>query len=205
MRMRLLASTVVLCLMNGDALAAEEKRPPLKCGTIAYPAEPAAYGLEGTTTVEYQVTPDGRVADLSVKRSSGWRMLDEATLDILAGCRLAQAPSAEVLEKRQTIQYVWSLDAAPSRQALVPGSCTPSDRIAGFRALDIHPSAADGILVRAMIGAGGDPYYVKAEGDTAPADATAIAVAYLRSCRFALPPGERSPKDEAIFGRVLLK
>lgn len=135
-------------------------------------------------------------------------MLDEATIDILAGCRLASVPAAGLVGKRKTIEYVWSLDGAHSRQALVPGSCAPSDRFAGFRALDAAASAADGILVRAMIGEAGDPYYVKSEaaGESGvAAELAALATAYLRSCRFALPPGERSPGDNAIFGRVLLK
>lgn len=211
MRVRLLASTIILCLMTGAAWAAEPP-PPLECGTIAYPAEAAAYNLEGTTGVEYEAAADGRLVGLSIKRSSGWRMLDEATIDILSGCRLASVPAAGLVGKRKTIEYVWSLDGAPSRQALVPGSCAPSDRFAGFRTLDTAASAADGILVRAMIGAAGDPYYVKSEAagegggeDKGAAELAALATAYLRSCRFALPPGERTPGDNAIFGRVLLK
>lgn len=209
MHVRLLASTTILCLMTGAAWAAEPP-PPLECGTMAYPAEAAAYNLEGTTGVEYEATADGRLVGLSIKRSSGWRMLDEATIDILSGCRLASVPAAGFVGKRKTIEYVWSLDGPLSRQALVPGSCAPSDRFAGFRALDTAASAADGILVRAMIGAAGDPYYVKSEAagegeDKGTAELAALATAYLRSCRFALPPGERSPGDNAIFGRVLLK
>lgn len=209
MHVRLLASTTILCLMTGAAWAAEPPLP-LECGTIAYPAEAAAYNLEGTTGVEYEATADGRLVGLSIKRSSGWRMLDEATIDILSGCRLASVPAAGFVGKRKTIEYVWSLDGPLSRQALVPGSCAPSDRFAGFRALDTAASAADGILVRAMIGAAGGPYYVKSEAagegeDKGTAELAALATAYLRSCRFALPPGERSPGDNAIFGRVLLK
>lgn len=207
MRVDWLASMLMLCLTSGAAWAAQEEQEaqaPLQCGTVAYPPEAVAYSLEGTTTVQYTVTADGRVVEPTVKRSSGWKMLDEATLEILAGCRLTRTPAAEALAKPQVIQYVWSLDGEASRQAPVPGSCAGSDRFKDFRPLDTNASGPDGILVRAMIGANGDPYYVKAEPGDAPADLAGLAVAYLRSCRFALPPGERSPKDGAIFGRVLL-
>lgn len=206
MRVRLLVGTMMWCLMNGAAWADEGKQaPPMQCGTFEYPYEAAMYGLEGATTVEYSVAADGKMTDFSVKRSSGWRVLDEATVDNLAGCRMTLAPATAAPDKRQVIQYVWSLDVAPSRQGLVPGSCAVSDRFAGFRALDTRPSGADGILVRAMIRANGTPQFVAAERGDTPADLAVLAKDYLRSCRFLLPPGERLPNDDAIFGRVLLK
>lgn len=204
MRASVLAGLIMLCFA-GRTWAGEAPPLPVQCGVHEYPHEAANYGLEGVTTVDYSLAPDGRVVDLSVKRSSGWQILDEGAVMSLAGCRMARAPEADALEKRKSVDYVWSLEAPRSRQTLVPGSCMASDRVAGFRPFDKTPSSTDGILVRSKVHPNGEPRFVMAECGDVPAELAAVAVAYLRSCKFKLAAGDDSPSDDAIFGRVLFK
>lgn len=50
----------------------------------------------------------------------------------------------------------------------------------------------------------GRPYFIRVERGSAPADLAALAVDYLRTCRFA-PPDQATQSEPATFGRVLLK
>ncbi|MGH8854937.1 MAG: energy transducer TonB [Telluria sp.] len=169
-----------------------------------YPAEAMMYHLEGSTVLEFSLAADGAIVDIIVKRSSGWAMLDEAAVEALAGCRTTLAPDSRPTAKRLPIEFTWSFDGLPKRHVLVPNSCAASDRFDGFRAFDTSASGADGILVRTLIRSSGQPYFTRAERGSAPEDVAALAVEYLRTCRFALPaPGAESEK--AIYGRVLLK
>lgn len=204
MRKNALAGIGLLCLMGG-AWAGETQPASMQCGTHEYPYEAFAYGIEGVTTIGYSLAPDGRLVDLSVKQSSGWRVLDEATLMNLAGCKMTRAPSAEAVGTPKSVEFVWTLNQPRSRQTLVPGSCRASDRIVGFQPFDKTASGSDGILVRAKVSPDGEARFVMAERGDTPLDVAALAVEYLRSCRFKLARGIDSPADDAIFGRVLLK
>ena len=217
LRMRLSRPTLLAALVlyaascTGTSAAAASENPAeiaiapaMQCGPVEYPLEAVQYGLEGTAQIEYGLTKDGSTRDITVKRSSGWQLLDDATVSIFASCKVAQGPVGDTA-RRHVIAYVWSLDAPPSRQRLVPNSCAASDRFAGFKPLDQTASGADGVLVRALIRGTGEPHYVKAERGTVPAELADGAVAYLRTCKFALAPGKEGPRDRGIFGRVLLK
>jgi TonB family protein len=175
----------------------------VRCGPIEYPLEGVRYGLEGTAQIEYSFAADGSTKEVTVKRSSGWRILDDASIDVVTSCKAAMNVSDTAA--RHVTDYRWSLNAPASRQRLVPNSCAPSDRFAGFMAKDLTKSGADGILVRALVRATGEPHYVRAERGTVAAELANAAVTYLRTCKFVLPPGEEGPMDEVIIGRVMLK
>lgn len=201
------AGALLSGLMSGAAWAspvAIEAAEMVCADGVIYPGEAVMYQLEGKTVLEFSLADDGSVVDVAVKRSSGWSMLDEAAVEAISGCRTTLAPEKRPAAKRLPIEYTWSLDRSSAPHTLVPGSCAASDRFAGFRPFDASPSGADGILVRALIRSSGQPYFAKAERGSAPPEAAALAIDYLRTCRFAAPDsGVQS--DKTMFGRVLLK
>jgi len=74
-----------------------------------YPRAARRAGLEGTVHVRFVIDPEGRIADASVERSSGARVLDRAALELLGRASpvpgLAQYGLAQALELRLPIDY----------------------------------------------------------------------------------------------------
>jgi TonB family protein len=186
------------------SVPAKPAAPWMQCGVVEYPLEAVSYVLEGKTQLEFSLGADGRPLDIVVKQSSGRQTLDRYTVELFEGCKTTKLPVQDTTA-RHRIEYVWSLDTPPGRRILVPGSCAPSERFAGFRAFDRTPSGPDGILVRSLVRPEGKPQYTRAERGTAPADLAAEAIAYLQSCKFELGPGPADSRDKTVFGRVLLK
>jgi len=48
-----------------------------------YPPEARRQGMEGTTEVEFQVAKDGSVKEVMVVRSSGFPLLDQASMETI--------------------------------------------------------------------------------------------------------------------------
>lgn len=75
----------------------------------SYPRAARRAGLEGTVHVRFVIDPEGRIADATVERSSGARVLDRAALDLLGRASpvpgLAQFGLAQALELRLPIDY----------------------------------------------------------------------------------------------------
>jgi TonB family protein len=50
---------------------------------LFYPSEAAAFRIRGMVTISFLLYPDGRVAEVSIAKSSGFRVLDEAALNTI--------------------------------------------------------------------------------------------------------------------------
>lgn len=50
---------------------------------LFYPSEAAAYRIRGMVTISFLLYPDGRVAEVAIAKSSGFRVLDEAALNTI--------------------------------------------------------------------------------------------------------------------------
>jgi protein TonB len=59
------------------------KRKVERVGTLNFPAAARSAGLSGSPVLEVSVRADGRLASVSVRRSSGYKALDDAALSIL--------------------------------------------------------------------------------------------------------------------------
>lgn len=57
-----------------------------------YPEQARQLGDEGTVSVRFTVDPTGRVLDVTITRSSGSTLLDNAVRDMLAGQRVPPFP-----------------------------------------------------------------------------------------------------------------
>jgi bla regulator protein BlaR1 len=80
------------------------------CAKPEYPSADLAAGHEGTTTLDFLVDADGRVADSKVARSSGHATMDEASRAAIALCHFKPGKVDGRTEAQWAkVQYVWTL------------------------------------------------------------------------------------------------
>jgi TonB family protein len=176
------------------------------CAKPVYPKEALRYELEGTTTVRYTMSPEGRMADVTVAKSSGWRLLDDATVQFVSHCAFPPEQVAAFQGKTYPLQYVWSLDRQSVHPTLVPDSCQASQTFAGFVPFDGQPSDERGLKVRFLVNAAGEPFGVKSEGGSLDTATAGALTAYVQSCRFvADPKAAPTQRTDTVYGRVLMR
>jgi TonB family protein len=140
----LLAAALLLLAARSEAAPAVPS-----CSKPDWPAEARRYELEGTTTLRVVVGDDGRPTSASVEKSSGWRLLDKASLEGLSRCVFPKSASDG---NAKPAQFVWRFGGEPLlHPSLVDGSCPQSERFQAFKSLDKSPSDANGILLRMLV------------------------------------------------------
>jgi TonB family protein len=81
------------------------------CAQPPYPAEARQSGATGTTTLEFEVSAEGRVTRVAIIASSGdgqgHRVLDALALETLKKC--AFPPTPGLLPATAKVAYVWEL------------------------------------------------------------------------------------------------
>jgi TonB family protein len=180
--------------------------PPRSCPGPQYPREAIRYELEGITTLRFQLAPDGHVSEVQVAKSSGWALLDDAAIRTIQACGFPPEQAATTKGAALPVQYVWSLDGEHSiRPHLVPGSCTASGRFKGFQAYDKTPSGADGVKVRLLVDAQGQPRGVKTEGVNLLPQTFDALVKFVESCRFGFDREIKGQRTDTVYGRVLMR
>jgi len=190
-----------------DDPAAQRQPKALACATPVMPKEALRYELSGETRLLLDLDDAGKPTNLRVTRSSGWRMLDAASVKAAATCRYA--PPTDPAFKRADIKAVYNWSISPPRAnqvpaALVAGSCPVSDRFADFRPLAGDVTASEGLLVRFVLDSAGKPFGIFTEGDSSP-ELYQAAVAYLGACRFTPATEDGRPGHGNLFGRLLPK
>jgi TonB family protein len=189
--------------------ALAQKYPPVApqyCAKPEYPKEALRYELEGKTTLHYTISPEGRMVDVTVAKSSGWRLLDDATVTFASSCAFPPEQIAAFQGKTYPLQYVWSLDRHEPHPTLVTDSCQVSQTFAGLKLFDDKPSDERGVKVRFLVDAAGQPYGIKSEGRPLDTDTADQLAAYVQSCRFVFDPKiVPKPRTDAMFGRVLMR
>jgi protein TonB len=176
------------------------------CATPEWPREALRYEIEGVTTIHFEIDAGGSVARPVVRKSSGWKLLDDAAMRGLSKCQFL--PNLEEAQdgRQFPIQYVWKLggDDVVLHPLLVPDSCGKSARFSGFQNFDRSPSDRAGILVRFLISGEGQAGRVIAEPNGQPVELTGAAVEYVKSCRFAIDPKVQGTRTDTLFGKVLV-
>jgi len=197
-----LAAAVLACLQAAPAAAqtAPARKP---CAGPEYPLEARRYELEGITTLRYRLAPDGRVADVQVARSSGWKLLDDASIRTIQACAFTPEQAARAGGAALPLKYVWSLEGNRIRPHLLPGSCAASSRFAAYRDFDNAPSGPDGVKVRLLVGASGQPHGVKPEGASLAPDMAEALAKWVESCRFGFDPAVPGERTDTAYGRVV--
>lgn len=80
------------------------------CSRPVYPALAAANKIEGTSTFQFQIGPDGKVLQSRLAQSSGDASLDEAARSGLSKCTFKPALyQGKPVTAWTAVQYVWSL------------------------------------------------------------------------------------------------
>jgi protein TonB len=198
------AFAVALALSGAVQAAPLPILSPESCVRPAYPREAIRYELEGITTLRFRLAPDGRVAAVQVAASSGWAMLDEAVVRSLQACRFTPAQAAQAGAAALPVRYVWRLDGEHAlRPHLMPGSCPARGRHAAFQPYDDRPSGPDGVKVRLLVDAAGQPRGVKLEGASLPPARAEALVEYVESCRFGFDPALKGERTDTVYGRVV--
>jgi TonB family protein len=175
------------------------------CPGPEYPLEARRYELEGITTLRYRLAPNGQVQDARVAKSSGWKLLDDASIRTIQACSFTPAQAARANGAALPVKYVWSLEGNRIRPQLVPGSCPASGRFAGFQPYESAPSGADGVKLRLLVDAAGQPRGVKLEGAELAPETAAALVKYVESCRFGFDPSIKGERTDTAYGRVLFR
>jgi protein TonB len=81
------------------------------CAKPDYPASAARNGETGTVKLALLISPDGRVSDSKIQRSSGSRDLDRAAMGALRLCKFKPAMANGVAQSAWgQIAYVWTLE-----------------------------------------------------------------------------------------------
>jgi bla regulator protein BlaR1 len=81
------------------------------CAKPEYPHADLEAGHQGTTTMQFLVSADGRVLDANVPRSSGHAGLDEAARTALYKCSFRPALAhGRTVASWVAVQYVWTLE-----------------------------------------------------------------------------------------------
>lgn len=174
---------------------------PLDCEPPAYPTEARRYELEGRTIVELLVGEDGSVQEKRVFASSGWTLLDEATLAAMGACRYA--PSAKdgngAGPHWTKVAFVWTLQdrngKRPSPPVLLPESCPEANRLALVQA----PRTDGVVMMRFLTTPLGGPFGIKIEKGSGDAATDRQAVKALGNCRFTPSMSDGVPRAGNAF------
>jgi len=175
------------------------------CAGPEYPLEARRYELEGITTLRFRIGPDGQVLDAAVAKSSGWALLDDASLRTLRACTFPAGAATRAKGAFHPLQYVWNLEGDRIRPHLVPGSCPATGRFAAFLPYENAATGPDGVKVRLLVDAGGQPHGVKLEGASLAPETAAALVKYVESCRFGFDPAVKGERTDTAYGRVVLR
>lgn len=105
----------IACIATGCATKphGESRRPIADFNTCAKPVYPKADLREehqGTVTLRFLVSAEGKVVESQVAKSSGYAGLDEAARTAIATCHFMPAlKDGEPVEEWTPVQYVWTL------------------------------------------------------------------------------------------------
>lgn len=173
------------------------------CAPQAWPREALRYEIEGMTQIGYRITPDGHASEATVVKSSGWALLDAASIQAALTCTFTPEDAAAAQGRVVPVQFIWRLDGERIHANLVPGSCVSTGVIDGFQPYDNRRTDATGVKTRFLLGADGKPRAVKLEGNPDAALAAQI-MRHLDTCRFAFDAAMPGTHTDTMTGRVLL-
>jgi TonB family protein len=181
--------------------------PPNPCGPLTWPMEALRYELEGRATVMVDLDAQGRATDVTLVQSSGWKLIDDATVAYARACRYSPQQVAYWRTGKMPMQLVWKLesDDVVSDPVLVPDSCARSPAFVRFAPRNEAGPADLGVKVRFLVDKQGQPHGVKSEGPALPAQTAAALTGYVESCRFTYDPAAPGLHGDTMYGRVVLR
>lgn len=190
MRAKTLLLSLSLLPMAGALHAAEtylaSASGPRDCPPPVLPIAAMREGMSGDVTLQYQDNAQGRVTDIRILKSSGFKELDKAAIIALSRCKPPVLAAGAELPPPGTTEYKFGRPTrvtSSSKPVLIAGSCAPSERFTSYIASTYDlATVSSGASIRFMVNAAGAPYAAASyEHDKALA---ADAIAYIQTCRF---------------------
>jgi TonB family protein len=183
----------------------KHRLPVGDCPAPSWPREALRYELEGTARVRYQVLPDGRVGELGLVKSSGWAILDDATLALARSCRYTPQQALEVQGRELPLEFTWRLEGERVYANMLPATCGAAGRIDGFQPFDRQPGDVHAVKVRFLVDKTGAPRGIRLEGNSVDPVLADEVIGYLGNCRFEFDPQAKGAHTDTMYGRVLLR
>ena len=148
-----------------------------------YPEEAVLYELIGEARVKFSVDVTGQPQNLAITRSSGWSLLDKATLEGFARCRYKPATrDGKPVQVELAYAYRWTLDGdtPPELPKLIKESCLPSKKFA------VAPEATTQatLLLRFLLDPEGKPYRTVVESSSLNPVSDRQAIQFIEACRY---------------------
>lgn len=78
-----------------------------KCTRLPYPRSALREELEGDTILLLSIAESGKIENVKIEKSSGWRILDDASTQSMIGCQVTSSPIKSKISKKYTFR--WSL------------------------------------------------------------------------------------------------
>lgn len=81
------------------------------CETPEYPDESIDMEEEGVSTIRFEIDVDGNVTNAKVTKTSGFNMLDQATIESFSDCKFSpQTVDGTPTKSQSNITYEWKLE-----------------------------------------------------------------------------------------------
>lgn len=168
-----------------DSQATATVTKPYNCPHAELPIAAVREGMSGDVTLQYQANAQGRVADVRIVKSSGFRELDKAAIIALSRCKLPEIQAGAELPPPATAEYKFGQQTrvtSLSKPVLIAGSCAPSERFITYVASTYDRVEEPGVAIRFKVSADGVASTAASyEHDAALA---AEAVRFIATCRF---------------------
>ncbi|PWF46028.1 TonB family protein [Massilia glaciei] len=149
---------------------------------LVYPREAILYELTGDVQIKFSVDVLGQPQNLAISVSSGWQLLDKATLNGFSHCRFTPATrDGKPVQVEKEIGYRWTLDSdTPSvPPKLIKDSCSPSKEFT----VAAEKTSLPPIRLRFLLDPEGKPYRTVVEGSVNQ-DIDALAIKFIENCRY---------------------
>jgi TonB family protein len=183
----------------------KHRLPVGDCPAPIWPREAQRYEIEGVARIMFRLLPDGRVSKPRVTKSSGWAILDDATIALAMSCKYTPQQAAEVQGRELPLEFVWILEGERVHANMLPATCGPAGRIDGFQPFDRQPGDATGVKVRFLIDKAGAPRGIRIEGQGVDPALADEVLGYLGKCRFEYDPQAKGVRTDTMYGRVMLR
>lgn len=198
--------SLLIALAGTSAFPYQWLATPPSCTVPEWPREALRYEIEGTTTLQFRIGPDGAVRKAQVMQGSGWSILDQAALAGLARCRFKPGLDAAREGTEFPIQYAWTLEGpAPLRPELLPGSCAPSRHFLRYDNFDRRADGRTAIKLRFLVDAEGKAQRVVAEARQFDAVVVRDAVQWLQTCRFGIAAKAAGTRTDTSYGWAVFR
>ncbi|MES2072778.1 MAG: TonB family protein [Pseudomonadota bacterium] len=150
----------------------------------SWPREALRYEMQGTVQMQLLVDVDGQVIKAQVAKSSGWKLLDDATVGAMTKCTVRPATrDGKPAQVWALTNYVWKLeDSGPQSLApeLIRESCLPTERFTIAR-----PDEMDSVIyLYFSVAPDGKPYGVRVNFGSMNPLVDMAAVQFASNCRY---------------------